>query len=229
MPETNSPRDVVFLLDVDDTLLDNDQVEHDLRAFLQGRFGATLAERFWAIFEALRAELGYADFLGALQRFRLENLRHPHILETTFYLLDYPFAERLYPDALAAVARLDELGTPVILTDGDVVFQPHKIAKSGIWQAVAGKVLIYIHKEAMLEDIAARYPARHYVLVDDKVRILAAIKAIWGERVTTVFPRQGHYAHDAALVARYPAPDLTVERIGDLLHLPLDALVAAAD
>ena len=228
MSETVSAGEVVFLLDVDNTLLDNDQVERDLRAFLQHRFGTALAERFWAIFEALRAELGYADFLGALQRFRLEHLRHPHILETTFYLLDYPFAERLYPGALDVVAHLGALGTPVILSDGDVVFQPYKIRASGIWQAVERNVLIYIHKEAMLEDIAARYPARHYVLVDDKVRILAAIKAVWGAGVTTVFPRQGHYAHDAALVARYPTPDLTIARIGDLLNLRLDALVEAA-
>jgi FMN phosphatase YigB (HAD superfamily) len=219
------PNDVVFFLDVDNTLLDNDQVEHDLRQHLADAFGADRANRYWEIFEELRAELGYADYLGALQRYRVENLRDPHLLGISLYLVDYPFANRLYPGSLDVVARLKTWGPTVLLTDGDVVFQPRKIERSGLWEAVAGNVLIYIHKEQMLDDIAERYPARHYVMVDDKLRILAAMKGIWGDRLMTVFPRQGHYALDPTALATYPAADVTVEHIGDLLHVDLPTLV----
>ncbi len=213
--------DVVFLLDVDNTLLDNDQVERDLRRHLTEAFGNERQARYWEIFEALRAELGYADYLGALQRYRVEHLRDPHLLEISLYLVDYPFAERLYPGALEVVRHLRALGPTVILSDGDVVFQPRKVERSGLWEAVEGHVLIYVHKEEMLEDVAERYPARHYVMVDDKVRILAAMKRIWGDRLTTAFPRQGHYALDTELVAAYPPADVAVERIGDLLSYDL--------
>jgi FMN phosphatase YigB (HAD superfamily) len=214
-----TPHDIVFLLDVDNTLLDNDRVADDLRRHLTAAFGAERQERYWALFEQLRRELGYADYLGALQRYRVENPRDPHLLEVSSYLIDYPFADRLFPGALDVIRRLNEWGPTVILSDGDVVFQPRKVERSGLFDAVGGRVLIYIHKERELEDVERRYPARHYVLVDDKVRILAAVKAAWGARVTTVFVRQGHYAHDAAEVAKYPPADRTVERIGDLLAM----------
>jgi FMN phosphatase YigB (HAD superfamily) len=212
-----APSDVVFLLDVDNTLLDNDQVERDLRQHLTEAFGRERQARYWEIFEALRAELGYADYLGALQRYRLEHLRDPHLLEISLYLVDYPFAERLYPGALDVIRHLRALGPTVILSDGDVVFQPRKVERSGLWSAVEGRVLIYVHKEEMLEDVAARYPARHYVMVDDKLRILAAMKRTWGDRLTTVFPRQGHYALDPKVLTTYPPADVAIERIGNLL------------
>lgn len=219
---------VIFLLDVDNTLLDNDTVSRELREKMGTAFGHERQARYWEIFEGLRAELGYADYLGALQRYRVENLRDPNFLAISLWLVNYPFAQRLYPGALDAVAHLRGMGTPVILSDGDVVFQPRKIEQSGLWQAVEGAVLIYIHKEEMLDDVVARYPASHYVMVDDKVRVLAAMKAVWGERLTTVFPRQGHYALDAQAVASYPAADITIERIGDLVTFDLDTLRGAA-
>jgi FMN phosphatase YigB (HAD superfamily) len=211
-----SPHDVVFLIDVDNTLLDNDAVVDDLRRHLADRFGADPEQQYWAIFEQLRTELGYADYLGALQRFRLEHPRDPRILGVSLYLLHYPFADRLYPHALAAIGALKRRGPVVILSDGDVVFQPRKVERSGLWAAVDGHVLIYVHKEQMLDDVERRYPAKRYVMVDDKVRILAAMKAVWLDRLTTVFVRQGHYASDAALVASYPPPDVSIDRIGDL-------------
>ena len=209
--------DVVFLIDVDNTLLDNDSVIDDLKRHLLHTFGPAREQRYWAIFEELRQELGYADYLGALQRYRVENPRDPHLLGLSIFLLHYPFADRVYPGALEVIARLQTHGRVVILSDGDVVFQPRKVERSGLWTAVNGDVLIYIHKEQMLDDVEQRYPALRYVMVDDKIRILAEMKAIWGERLTTVFVRQGHYAHDAELVKRYPAADVSVERIGDLL------------
>jgi FMN phosphatase YigB (HAD superfamily) len=211
----------VYLFDVDNTLLDNDAVAADLREHLAERFGAERQQRYWDEFELLRTELGYADYLGALQRFRLAYPHDTHMLEMSDWLIDYPFPERLYPGALDVVARARGLGRPVVLSDGDVVFQPRKISRSGLWDAFQGDVLVYIHKEQELDDVERRYPAERYVLVDDKVRILTAVKEVWGDRVTTVFPRQGHYAHDAELVASYPTPDVTVERIGDLLDLSL--------
>ena len=214
----------VFLLDVDNTLLDNDSVTRDLRRHLVSAFGAEREQRYWAIFEEIRAELGYADYLGALQRYRLEYPRDPHLLGVSAFLIDYPFANRLYPGSLDAIEHLRACGPTVILSDGDVVFQPRKIERSGLWDAVEGQVLIYVHKEHMLDDVEARFPAEHYVMVDDKARILAAMKAYWGSRLTTVFPRQGHYALDEREVARYPAPDLSLARIGDLVSVDLAQL-----
>jgi FMN phosphatase YigB (HAD superfamily) len=208
--------DVVFLLDVDNTLLDNDAVTADLRRHLVDAFGRECDERYWEIFEQLRTELGYADYLGALQRYRIERPREAHVLQVSLFLLHYPFADRVYPGAFDAICHLRLRGPVVILSDGDVVFQPRKIERSGLWGAVEGEVLIYIHKERMLDDVERRYPARRYVVVDDKIHILAAMKAVWGDRLTTVFVRQGHYAHDAALVAANPAADVTIERIADL-------------
>jgi hypothetical protein len=220
------PASVVFLLDVDNTLLDNDRIAADLKRHLSRAFGAERQQRYWAIFEELRSELGYADYLGALQRYRVENPRDPHFLEISFYLVDFPFANRLFPGSLDVIERLSTWGPTVILSDGDVVFQPRKVERSGLFEAVEGRVLIYIHKELELEDVEKRYPARHYVLVDDKVRILTAVKRIWGSRVTTVFPRQGSYAHDPKALAAYPPPDITVERIGDLLQYDLQSFLA---
>jgi FMN phosphatase YigB (HAD superfamily) len=216
----------VFLFDVDNTLLDNDAVADDLRHHLTEAFGEEREERYWQYFEEIRKELGYADYLGALQRFRLAYPRDTHLLEISSFLIHYPFDQRLFPRALDAVARAREYGTAVILSDGDVVFQPMKVERSGIQAAVNGEVLIYVHKEHELDDVEARYPADRYVLVDDKLRILHAVKQIWGERVTTVFPRQGHYAFDPEQIAQYPPADFTLEAIGDLCDLDLEQLTA---
>jgi len=223
--------DVVFLLDVDNTLLDNDRVVADLREHLVHEFGRESAERYWVEFEALRSELGYADYLGALQRYRASieaNGPAAHkLLSMSGFLVDYPFADRLYPQALDVVERLGQVGPTVILSDGDVVFQPRKIERSGLRAAVADRVFVFVHKEAMIDVVAHHLPARRYVMVDDKERVLAAMKAVWGERLVTVFPRQGHYAHDPASAGRYPPADCTVERIGDLLAVDIDALIGA--
>jgi FMN phosphatase YigB (HAD superfamily) len=222
------PSQIVFLIDVDNTLLDNDKVAADLRKHLTTAFGAERQERYWALFEELRAQLGYADYLGALQRYRVENPHDPHLLKVSSYLVDYPFANRLYPGSLDVIERLSAWGPVVILSDGDVVFQPRKIERSGLGEMVEGRVLIYIHKEQELEDVERRYPARHYVLIDDKLRILAAVKKVWGDRVTTVWPRQGHYALDPEVVKKYPAADVAVERISDLLQTERAALYPTA-
>ena len=219
--------DIVFLLDCDNTLLDNDRVQNDLSDHLAREFGPQSRDRYWAILEELRSELGYTDYLGALQRYRLEDLCDTRLLTMSSFLVDYPFASRLYPHALDVVRHLRSMGLTVILSDGDVVFQPRKIERSGLWEAVEGRVLIYIHKEEMLDAVAAAYPAQHYVMIDDKLRILAMMKAIWGDRLTTVFPRQGHYATDASILAAYPAADLAVERIGDLREGDFSTFAAA--
>lgn len=217
---------VVFLFDVDNTLLDNDRVTADLKHHLEQEVGLEREQRYWTIFEQLRAELGYADYLGALQRYRLEYPRDPHLLTVSRFLVNYPFADRLFPQALDVVKYVAQRGKAVILSDGDVVFQPRKIERSGLFEAVERNVLVYIHKEQELDDVERRYPADHYVLVDDKLRILTAIKTRWGSRVTTVFPRQGHYARDLQALANFSPADLTIERIGDLLNYDLQALLA---
>jgi FMN phosphatase YigB (HAD superfamily) len=219
-----SPDEVVFLFDVDNTLLDNDRVEKDLQRHMEREFGAESRDRYFAIFEELRADLGYADYLGALQRYRLEDMCDPRLLMMSSFLVDYPFANRLYPGSLDALEHVRGWGETVILSDGDVVFQPRKVQRSGLWEAVEGRVLIYIHKEQMLHEVERLYPARHYVMVDDKLRILEAMKRIWGDRLTTVWPRQGHYALDPKAIATYPPADLTIERIGDLVNYDLPAL-----
>lgn len=211
--------ETVFLFDVDNTLLNHDHVSRDLKQFLNKTVGAELSSSYWKIFEGLRDELGYADYLGALQRYRVKHHYDAALLAVSTYLVNYPFANRLFPNSLDVVEKCSQLGTVVILTDGDVVFQPRKIERSGLFDAFGGNILIYIHKETELADIERCYPAKKYVLIDDKVRILSAVKAIWGDRVTTVFPRQGHYALDTEQVAKYPTPDITVERIGDLLDI----------
>jgi FMN phosphatase YigB (HAD superfamily) len=226
--------EIVFLLDVDNTLLDNDRIIAELRLHLEREFGVASSERYWAIFDALRDELGYADYLGALQRYRAEvegsDSAARRLLSLSSFLIDYPFADRLYPRALELVAHLGRLGTTVILSDGDVVFQPRKVQRSGLWDAVGGRVLIYIHKERMLDTVERCHPARRYVMVDDKLRVLTAMKQILQERLVTVFPRQGHYARDPANLARYPAADVSVERVADLLELdPASWLDAAKE
>jgi hypothetical protein len=219
--------DVVFLLDVDNTLLDNDRVADDLRAHLTGNFGKA-GELYWAHFEEIRKEFGYADYLGALQRYRADlegNGEAAHrLLSVSQFLIDYPFADRLYPGALEVLEKLARTGPTVILSDGDVVFQPRKVQRSGIWKAVEGRVLIFIHKEEMLDTVISEYPAKRYVLIDDKERILEAVKKQWGDRLVTVFPRQGHYAHDPENIGKYMKPDVTIERIGDLLDMDVKRL-----
>ncbi|NNM64663.1 MAG: HAD family hydrolase [Burkholderiales bacterium] len=221
--------DVVFFLDVDNTLLDNDRVINDLRQHLERAFGRASAERYWVHFERLRSELGYADYLGALQRYRMDALSDalsdPRLLEMSTFLIDYPFADRLYAGALRVIERLQRFGPTVLLTDGDVVFQPRKVQRSGLWHAVEGRVLIYLHKELMLEAVQQHYPAQHYVMVDDKLRILATMKQSLGERLTTVFPRQGHYANDPWNLANYPKADISLAGIGDLLDVDLAVLL----
>lgn len=214
---SDPPADVAFLVDVDNTLLDNGIVVADLRRTLRETLGPEGEQRYWEIFEELFRDPGFADYLGALQQYSLEQPRDPRFFEIALFLLNYPFAERLYPRALDVIARLQARGPVAIVSDGDVVFQPYKVKRSGLWDAAGGRVLVYIHKETMLDDVERRCPARRYVMVDDKIYVLAAIKAIWKERVTTVFVRQGHYALDQALVAASPAADITIEAIGDII------------
>ena len=218
---------LVFLFDVDNTLLDNDRVIDHLQQYLTEQVGHERQQRYWEFFEQLRAELGYADYLGALQRYRIEYPQDPGLLTVSHFLINYPFAIRLYPDSLDVVERVKQWGQAVVLSDGDVVFQPLKIERSGISETFGSNVLIYIHKEQELDDVEKRYPAAHYVLIDDKLRILNAVKKVWGGKVTTVFPRQGHYANDPEALATYPPADLSVERIGDLLQYDLESLVPA--
>jgi FMN phosphatase YigB (HAD superfamily) len=225
MRANDSSARVVFLFDVDNTLLDNDRVAADLQRHLISEVGAEGAQEYWQIFEQLRTDLGYADYLGGLQRYRA---KHPHaqqLLCMSDFLINYPFAERLFPDALKVIEHVQQWGSAVILSDGDVVFQPLKISRSGLANAVSGRVLIYVHKEQELDDLEQRYPAEHYVLVDDKLRILAAVKKFWGSRVTTVFVRQGHYAADPKILASCPAADISLGRIADLLEYDLPELL----
>ena len=228
MNRTDASFRTVFLFDVDNTLVDNDRVAADLQRHLRKTVGETCAQHYWEIFEQLRSELGYADYLGALQRYRVDHPRDPKLLEVSYFMVNYPFANRLFPESLDAVAHAQRLGQAVILSDGDVVFQPRKVDRSGLYDDFEGHVLIYVHKELQLADVEEKYPASHYVMIDDKVRLLTAVKQHWGARVTTVFPRQGHYALDAAMVAQYPQPDITIERIGELQKYSLEQILAAA-
>ncbi|MGB8900280.1 MAG: hypothetical protein WCC90_14055 [Methylocella sp.] len=220
--------DLVFLFDVDNTLLDNDRVEADLTAHLTGAYGAEAANRYRDIFEKLRQELGYADYLGALERFRLEKMHDPRVLQMSSWLVDYPFADRLYAGALDVIMHVQQWGPAVILSDGDAVFQPRKIERSGLWAAFDGRVLIYVHKERELADVERFYPARRYVMVDDKLRILNAVKNVWGERVTTVFARQGHYAQDPQILAGCQPADIQLDHLGDLNKYALAAFMTAS-
>ena len=221
---TDTPN-VVFLFDVDHSLIDNDRVQAHLKEHLQQTYGVAARDRYWEILEDLRNELGYVDYLGALERYRVEELHRPDVLRMSSWLVDYPFADRLYPGALDAVKHVQQWGTPVILSDGDAVFQPRKVERSGLWHAFDNRILIYIHKEQELDDVERLYPAGHYVLIDDKLRILSAVKEIWGDRVTTVFPKQGHYAFDSKALAEYPPADIELAKIGDLIAYDLSAFV----
>jgi FMN phosphatase YigB (HAD superfamily) len=221
----HSPTRVIFLFDVDNTLLDNDRVAADLQRHLVSEVGVEGAQEYWRIFEQLRTELGYADYLGALQRYRAEHPRAPNLLCVSDFLINYPFAERLFPNAFKVIEYVQQWGPAVILSDGDVVFQPLKVRRSGLDNVVSGRVLIYAHKEQELDDVEQRYAAEHYVLVDDKLRILAAAKKFWGARVTTIFVRQGHYATDPKILASYPPADTSIGRIGDLLQYRLPELL----
>jgi len=216
---------IVFLFDVDNTLIDNDRVQADLSEHLEQSYGAATRDRYWEIFEQLRSELGYADYLGALERYRMEDLHRPELLRMSNWLVDYPFADRLYPRALDAVRHVQQWGTVVILSDGDAVFQPRKVERSGLWHLFENRVLIYIHKEQELDDVGRLYPADHYVLIDDKLRILSAVKKFWGESVTTVFPKQGHYALDSKALVEYPPADIELANIGDLLNYDLSSFL----
>jgi FMN phosphatase YigB (HAD superfamily) len=219
---------IVFLVDVDNTLLDNDRIQQDLKDHLERVYGRDARDRYWRILEDLFAELGYRDYLGALQRFRDEHPCEVELLGMSSYLIDYPFVDRLFPSVLKVMKRLGGCGLTVIFSDGDVVFQPHKVERAGLRDAVNDRVLIYIHKEEALEDVERRFPAEHYILVDDKPRISAAVKRFWGDRVTTVFARQGSYAHDLQAVGAFPPADVAIERVGDLLSLDLMRLAPAA-
>jgi FMN phosphatase YigB (HAD superfamily) len=219
----SKPLSVVFLFDVDNTLIDNDRVQADLREHLEQTYGVAARDRYWEILEKLRDDLGYVDYLGALERFRIETIHRPEVLRISSWLVDYPFADRLYPGALEAVKHVQQWGTAVILSDGDAVFQPRKVEQSGLWRAFDNRILIYVHKEQELDDVERLYPADHYVLIDDKLRILAAVKKIWGERVTTVFAQQGHYADDPKILGEFPPADIDLARIGDLVTRDLSA------
>jgi FMN phosphatase YigB (HAD superfamily) len=226
--EMAAESDFIFLFDVDNTLLDNDRVTADLDEHIERTNGVEARNRYWAIFEQLRTELGYADYLGALERYRLEALHDPRVLHMACWLVDYPFADRVFPGAFDAIEHVKRWGDPVVLSDGDAVFQPRKIQRSGLWRAFAGHVLIYVHKEQELPEVERWHPARHYVLIDDKLRILAAVKRIWGDRVTTVFVKQGHYAHDAAALRGLPAADIEIEHIADLAQYELQSFAGKA-
>jgi FMN phosphatase YigB (HAD superfamily) len=217
--------DVVFLFDVDNTLLDNDRVQAHLKEHLAQTYGEAARDRYWEILGEQVNELGYTDYLGALERYRIEAMHRPEVLRMSSWLVDYPFADCLYPDALEAVKHVAQWGTTVILSDGDAVFQPRKVERSGLWHVFQDRVLIYIHKEQELEYVERLYPANHYVLIDDKLRILTAVKKVWGERVTTVFPKQGHYAFDPNILAEYPPPDIELAKIRDLLTYDLSAFL----
>jgi len=219
---------MVFLIDVDNTLIDNDGIQQDLKDHLERDYGLGSRVRYWKILEDLFDELGYRDYLGALQRYRMEHPRQVELLAMSSFLIDYPFAKRLFPGSLEVLKRMRATGPTVILSDGDVVFQPRKVERAGLWNAVDGHVLIYIHKEEALDDVERRYPADHYVLVDDKLWILTAVKQFWGERVTTVFARQGSYAHDAKAISALPPADVTIDSISDLLDRDLSKLQEAA-
>ncbi len=213
--------DLVVLFDVDNTLVDNDTVQADMRDHLASHYGPAARDRFFEIIEELRASLGYVDYLGSLEKLRMEQMHDPRILRIASWLVDYPFAKRLYPSAIDVVHHAATTGRTVVLSDGDAVFQPRKVERSGLWEAFHNNVLIFVHKEEELAVVEQFYPAKHYVLVDDKLRILTAVTRVWGQKVTTVFVRQGHYATDTKAIAALPPADITIDRIADLLTFDL--------
>ncbi|MFV0416747.1 MAG: HAD family hydrolase [Chthoniobacterales bacterium] len=219
---------IVFFFDVDNTLLDNDRVTRDIADRLEKHAGKAACKHYWEIYEDIRAETGYSDYLAALQRYRLEHLGDPSLLKLSLFLTDYPFANRLFPESLDVLDHVRQWGETVILSDGDVVFQPRKVLRSGLMDAVEERVLIYIHKEQQLDDVERFYPANHYVMFDDKLRILTAMKKIWGENLTTVFVKQGHYATAPGVEEKYPSADISLDRIGDAQNLELETFLTAA-
>lgn len=227
MPKKAPKAKFVFLFDVDNTLLNNDAVTADIRTYLEREVGPQRNKRYWEIFERLRSSLGYADYLGALQTYRREYRHDLHLLQLSRFLINYPFANRLYPGSLDAIQHVKKWGPVALLSDGDVVFQPRKVERSSLLQAVEGNAMIYVHKEKELKDVERRHPANHYILIDDKLRILTAVKKIWRARVTTVFVRQGHYALDPKILAKYPPADMEIQRIGDIVDLDLEELVCS--
>jgi FMN phosphatase YigB (HAD superfamily) len=224
MSETHQ---VIFLFDVDNTLLDNDRMKRDLGDYVNRTFGPGAENELWTLYEEERVKHGYADFLGTLERFRLAHLQDTRVLKLANWVMDYPYIERLYPDALGVVRHVRQWGLPVILTDGDGVFQPHKLERAGLLGAFGGHVLNYVHKEQELDSVKRAYPAKHYVLIDDKLSLLNLVKKAWGDRVTTVFPRQGHYANDAKILARSQPADIEIERIADLMDYDFSTLQPA--
>jgi FMN phosphatase YigB (HAD superfamily) len=224
----SSPNEIVFLFDVDNTLLDNDKIEIDIRRHMERKFGKESLDRYYAILKELHAELGYKDYLCALQRYCLGIICDSRLLMIPSFFIDYPFANRLYPDSLDVLKHVRSWGETVILSDGDAVFQPRKIQRSGLWEAVDGRVLVCLHKEQMLDDVERYFPAGHYVMTDDKLHILTAMKKIWNDRLTTIWVRQGHYAIDSKAVASNPPADLTIEHIGDLVNWDASSLPAVS-
>ena len=218
---------IVFLFDVDNTLIDNDRFSADLAARLESELGADGRARYADIDKSIRADVGYADYLGTLQRLRGQE-SNPSYMALSFFLLDYPFDERRFPGVPEAIAHLRTIGRPVIMSDGDTVFQPRKIRRAGLWDAFRGDVLIYVHKEEMLDDMRRQYPAEHYVMVDDKPRILVAMKKLMGDSVTTVFVKQGHYAAAAGKELEETPPDITIDSVAELATMRREDFVAAA-
>ncbi|MBS0192781.1 MAG: HAD family hydrolase [Proteobacteria bacterium] len=217
---------LVVLLDVDNTLFDNDRFKDDLAARLLRDLGNDGSALYWQCYEDVRMQLGYVDYLATLQRLRGPLEETPALLHMASFVLDYPFADHLYPDALDAIAHLSSFATTAILSDGDIVFQPRKIQHAGLWDAVQGRVAITVHKERALDAVRARFPANHYAMVDDKPQLLAAMKRSMGDALTTVFVKQGHYAAQAAGAALEPPPDIVVEAIADLRKLGVEELLA---
>jgi FMN phosphatase YigB (HAD superfamily) len=218
---------LVVLLDVDNTLLDNDRFAVDLSAYLLKQFGADGRDRYWRLFAQRRDDLGYADYLGAVQAFRGGYDDDRDRLGLSAFVLDYPFAERLYPRALEVLAHLRACAPTVIFTEGDLVFQPRKLRSAGIWDAAGGQAIVCLHKTFALTLLHRRYPAAHYFMIDDKPALLAAMKRLLGTALTTVLVHQGQYARESSagfqerrvppLPSTRPRPDLEIERIADLL------------
>lgn len=208
---------LVVLCDVDNTLLNDNRIVSDLCDFLLDKLGEQGAKQYWTHFEALSQSLGYADYLGALQRARDEHPHEMHFIAITNFLLTYPFSERLFPRALDVIDHVACWALPVIVSDGDVVLQPIKLHRAGLARKVQDRVLVYIHKEKELDDIMQRYPATHYVFVEDNLSILSSVKREWGQRVTTIHIRPHGHPPDEGRTALQP--DITLNDIGDMLRI----------
>jgi len=208
---------VFFLVDVDNTLFDNDRFAVELSAHLEKSFNVAERERYWSLHKKRWAEFGISDYLGTMQQFRQGLQNDPSLLQMSSFLLDFPFGDLLYPHALEVVKHMRSLGPASALSDGDMVFQPRKLQHSGIFDAFHGNALIYEHKQHELDLLQQRFPAQRYVMIDDKPNILADMKKVLGDRLTTVFVRQGRYAADASPELR-SAPDMKIDAIADLLR-----------